>query len=149
MITNVVHHHWIHSSEFQYILQATVTVYCGAAQSDRDHIPQSFSPLRSLPRDKQSTACDCYSKSVKKTIRGWATYFGSKGITLRSTTRRFLIPRTRKSVSTQAPQSSLLPIRTVLHVCHELKRLPEQWSYLSSANGPLILMSKPYPNILV
>lgn len=42
-----------------------------------------------------------------------ATYFGSKGITLRSATRRFSTPLTRKSGLTQAPLSSFFPILTV------------------------------------
>lgn len=59
-------------------------------------------------------------------------YFGSSGSILRSTTRRFSTPLTRKRVSTQEVSSPCLPILMVLHMCQELKRFPEQWSYTRS-----------------
>lgn len=59
----------------------------------------------------------------------FGTYFGTKGQTLKSTTRRALMPCTRKLESTHESLASF-PIRTVLDMCHDECRLVLKWSYI-------------------
>lgn len=95
------------------------------------HTLRWSSPQRSRQSDKLSIVCD-YLNNVNFTIRDLIlreTYFGIKGATLISTTLKLLTPRTLKSLFTHACLSSLLPMRTVWHMCHELKRLLEMCSY--------------------
>lgn len=56
-----------------------------------------------------------------------STHLGSRGRILRSTTLNLSRPKTLNSLSTTA-SSADLPIRAVLHMCHELATLVEKCS---------------------